>query len=135
MVREDLLAAVLEMRVAVRAALAPPPPRRGSLLRDPDHHHPKAAVALRRLEMLARDLLLDIALLKAHPWDVALGDVPVDRLDVLAADPPQHHRRGDRKAAIEQKPDHLKLRLQPRHVPLKEQPVHRADLERDVIGE
>ncbi len=56
-------------------------------------------------------------------------------LHVLAADPPQHHRRGDRKPAIEQKPDHLKLGLQPRHVPLKEQPVNRPDLERDMIGE
>jgi hypothetical protein len=39
------------------------------------------------------------------------------------------------KPPIEQEPDHLKLRLQPRHVPLEKQPVHRADLERDVIGE
>ena len=56
-------------------------------------------------------------------------------LHVLAADPAQHRRRGNRKAAIEQKPDHLKLGLQPRHVPLKEQPVDRPDLERHVIGE
>ena len=56
-------------------------------------------------------------------------------LDVLAADPPQHRWRGDRKPAIQEKPDHLKLGLQPRHVPLKEQPIDRPDLERHMIGE
>jgi hypothetical protein len=40
-----------------------------------------------------------------------------------------------RKASIEQKADHLKLRLQPRHIPLKEQPVHRPDLERHKVRE
>ena len=123
------------MRMAVRAAVAPAPPRRGSLLRDSDHHHPEAPLALGRLEMLARDVLLDIALHKAHHRDLVLGDEPLDRLDVRAADPPQHHGRGNRKPAIQEKPDHLKLGLQPRHVPLKEQPVDRPDLERDVIRE
>ena len=123
------------MRVAVRAAVAPPPPRRGALLRDPHHHYPEATLALGRLEVLAGDVLLDITLHEAHHRDLVLGNEPLDRLDVLAADSPQHHRRGDRKPTIQQKPDHLKLRLQPRHVPLKEQPVHRPDLEHDVIGE
>ena len=78
-VREDLLAAVLEMRVAVRAAVAPPPPRRRALLRDPDHHHPEPAFSLRGLEMLARDLLLDIPLHKAHHRNLPLDDEPLDR--------------------------------------------------------
>jgi len=34
-----------------------------------------------------------------------------------------------------QKPDYLKLRLQPRHVALKEQPIDRPDLERHMVGE
>ena len=123
------------MRVAVRAAVAPAAPGRGALLRDPDQHHPEAALPLGCGEVLARDLLLDIVLHKAHPWDLTLGDEPVDRLDVLAADPPEHHRRGNRKAAIQQKPDHLKLRLQPRHVAVEEQPVDRPDLERHMVGE
>jgi hypothetical protein len=123
------------MRVPVRPAVAPAPPRRRALLRDPDHHHPEAALPLGRLEVLARDLLLDVALHAAHPWDLVLGDEPIDRLDILAADPPQHRRRGNRKAPVEQKPDHLKLRLQPRNVALKEQPIDRPDLERDVVGE
>ena len=123
------------MRVAVRPTVTPPAPRRGALLRDPDHHHPEAPLALGRLEVLARDVLLDVPLLKAHHGDLALADELLDRLHVRAADPSQHRRRRDRKAAIEEKPDHLKLRLQSRHVALKEQPVHRPDLERDVIGE
>src|ERR1700739_4151890 len=73
-VGEDRLAAVLEVRVAVRAAVAPPPPRRGALLRDPDHHHPEAPLALGRLEMLARDLLLDIALHKPRHRDLVRDD-------------------------------------------------------------
>ena len=123
-VREDLLAAVLEVRVAVRAAVAPAAPGGRALLRDPDHHHPEAPLALRGLEVLARDLLLDIPLHKAHHRDLVLDNEILDRAHVIAADPPQHHRRRDREPAIEQKPDHLKLGLQPRHVPLKEQPVH-----------
>ena len=123
------------MRVAVRAAVPPASPRRGALLRDADHHHPEAPLALGRLEVLAGDVLLDIPLHKADHRNLVLGDEPLDRLDVLAADPPQHRRRGNRKAAIQEKPDHLKLRLQPRHIPLKEQPVDRPNLERDVIGE
>jgi hypothetical protein len=108
------------MRMLVTPALAPAAPRRGSLLRDPDHHHAEAAIALGRGEVLARDLLLDIVLLEAHLWDLVLGEEPLDRLDVRAADPSQHHWRWDREAAIEQKPDHLKLGLQARHMSLKE---------------
>jgi hypothetical protein len=119
----------------LRAALPPPAPRRGSLLRDADHHDPEAPLRLRRPEVPAGDLLLDITLLKAHHRDLVLDDEPLDRADVLAADPPQDRGRGDREPAIQQKPDHLKLGLQPRHVRLKEQPVDRPDLERDVIGE
>jgi hypothetical protein len=39
------------------------------------------------------------------------------------------------EAPIEQKPDHLKLGLQPGHVALEEEPVDGPNLERDVIGE
>ena len=94
-----------------------------------------ATLALGSHEMLAGDVLLDVALHKADHRDLVLGDEPLDRLDVLTADAAQHRRRGDRKPSIKQKPDHLKLGLQPWHVPLKEQPVNRPDLERDVIGE
>jgi hypothetical protein len=104
----------------------------------PPSRHPRQAEAplpLGRLEVLARDVLLDVALHKAHHRDLVLDDEALDRTDVLAADPAKHRRRRNRKTPIEQKPDHLKLGLQPRHVALKEQPVNRPDLERDVIGE
>jgi hypothetical protein len=104
-------------------------------LRDADHHHPEATLALGTLEVLAGDLLFDIALDEPHDRDLVLGHEPVDRLHVAAADPSQHRRRRDPEPAIQQEPDHLPLRLQPRDVPLQEQPVDRSDPEGHVIGE
>ncbi len=112
------------MRMAVWPPVAPPTPSRGALLRDTNQHHAEATIALRRLEILARDLLLNLAPVEAHHRDLPFGDEPLDRADVLAADSSQQRGRGDRKPPIEQKPDHLKLSLQSRHIALKEQPVH-----------
>lgn len=121
--------------MAVRAAVAPAPPRRGLLLRDPDHHHPEAALALGPLEMLTGEVLLDLALHEPDHRDVVVEGELVDRVGVVAAHLAQHGRRGDRKPAIQQEPDHLPLGLQSRDVPLQEQPIHRPDLEGHVIGE
>jgi hypothetical protein len=51
-------------------------------------------------------------------------------------DLPQHRRRGDRPTRpLVQKRHELPVALQPRDVPSQEDPIHRPDLERDVIGE
>ena len=119
----------------VRATVTPPAPRRGLLLRDPDHHDPVAVLALSGLEMRAGDLLLHITLDELHCRNLVTDDVVVDLVDVVTADLPQHRRRRDREPAIQQKPDHLPLAHQPRHVPLQEQAIDRPDPERHVIAE
>ena len=134
-VREDRLAPVLKVRMPVRAAVAPAPPGRGLLLRDADQHHAVAALLLGALEVLACDLFLDIALGEAHDRDLVIADQALDRLDVVAADLAQHRGGGDREPAIEQKPDHLPLGLQARHVALQEQAIDRAHLQRHVIAQ
>ena len=48
-----------------------------------------AGIVVGRDEVLARDLLLDIVLPGAHLRDLVLGFEPLDRVDVLASDPPQ----------------------------------------------
>jgi hypothetical protein len=85
--------------------------------------------------VLAGDLLLDVALDEAHDRDLMIDDELIDRRHIRTADPPQHRRRRDREPPIQQEPDHLALCLQPRHVPLQEQPVDRPDLEGHMIGE
>jgi hypothetical protein len=134
-VGEDRLAAIDEVRVTVRAAVPPATPGRRLLLADPDHYHAVAALALGGLEVPASDLLLHIPLDEPDHRDLVLSDEPIDLLDVLAADLPQHRGRGNRETAIQQEPDHLTLGHQPRHVPLQKQPVHRPDLEAHMIGE
>ena len=66
---------------------------------------------------------------------IVIEDEPIDLVDVRAADLPEHRRGRDREPAIEQESDHLPLGMEPRHLPLKEQPVEGLDLERHVIGE
>jgi hypothetical protein len=144
----------VEVRIAEDGEMAPPdwrryskcgcpsgPPSRhplpnaGFLLRDTDHHDTQAAILLGAFEELADDLLLDIAPRAPDHLDLALGHEPVDPLHVAAADLPQHRRRRDREPAIEQEPDHLPQRLQPRRIPVQEQPVDRPDPEGHVIVE
>jgi len=134
-VRVDRLTAVLEVRVAVRAAVTPPTPSARLLLTDPDHHDSVAAVALRRGEVLASDVLLDLALLELDLRDLMLGDERVDLRHVPATDLPEHRRRRDRVSAVQQKPDHLPLGHQPRDVRLQKQPIDRAHLKAHMIGE
>jgi hypothetical protein len=134
-VDEDLLAAVLEMRMAVRSTPAPAAPARRLLLRDADQHHAEATLALGGPEVVTRDLLLGLAPAKAqHRNPVALG-VAIDRRHVGAADLAQQRRRRDRVASIQQKPHDLKLRHQLRHVSLQEQPVDRPHPQRHVISQ
>jgi hypothetical protein len=72
-VGEDRLAAIDEVGMTVRAAAAPPAPHAGLLLADADHHHPEAPLGLGALEMLAGDLLPDIAHDKPHHRDLVLA--------------------------------------------------------------
>ena len=123
------------MRVAVRTAVPPTAPDRGLLLRDADHHDAETALLLSAFEVLAGDLLLDLALREADHRDLVIEHELVDLVHVAAADLAQHRRRRDREPPIQQEPDHLPLRHQSRDVPLQEQPVDRPDLEGHVIGE
>jgi len=84
--------------------------------------------------MLAGDLLLHIPLDEADRRNLVGRDVLVDLIDVVTTDLAKRRRRRDREPAIQQKPDHLPLGHQPRHIPLQEQTIDRPDLQRHVIG-
>ena len=100
----DRLAAKLEVRVLVVAAVAPAAPRIGLLLGDTDQRHAAATLALGTLQVGVRDVLLAGALLKPHDRDLVVQGEAVDRLNVGAADPAQNRRRRDVATdAIQQK--------------------------------
>jgi hypothetical protein len=129
------LPAELEMRMLVRAAVTPATPYLRLLLTDAEHHHPRPPCPPGGAEVLAGDLLLAVLVLEPNHRDPAVARVAFDRVDVPPADLAQQRRRGDREPLIEQKPDHLSLRLQPRHVPVQEHPIDRAHPQTHVLGE
>ena len=53
---------------------------------------------------------------------------PLDVVHVTVADQPQGRRRGERKASLEQETGDLTRGLQPRHMALEEDAIHRTQV-------
>ena len=73
------------MRMRVVAAVTPAAPRVRLLLRNTDQHDAEAPLPLGALEVLARDILLALALAKAHRRHLVGQRERVDRRDVRTA--------------------------------------------------
>jgi len=134
-VDEHALAAEAEVRMPVRAALAPATPSRRLLLRDPDRDHAEAALTRGLLQVGTDALLLRLASDEADKRDLMLGSEALDRCHIATADIAEQRRRRDRKTPVEQEAHDHPLAHQSRHIAVQEDPVDRAHLQGDPVAQ
>src|SRR3954447_3404128 len=72
------LTAVFEVRMRVRAPVAPASPDRRLLLRDTDHHDPEPAIGLGARKQRARDVFFDLITPEAHDGHALTGREALD---------------------------------------------------------
>ena len=134
-VHKQALTAETEMRVPIRAAVPPAAPPRNLLLRDTDHNHPEPALSSSSLKGRGHPLLLRLTPLEMDQLNPLLRSETLDPRDIPPPDVAQKRRRRNHKTAVEEKPHHQPLAHQPRHIPLKKDPVDRTHLKRHMVAQ